>query len=180
MSRIGKLPVPVPKGVTVTISPENEVTVKGPKGTLSQKVHMDITVKQDNDQLLVTRPTDNKPHRSMHGLYRTLINNMVLGVTDGFQKDLDIVGVGYRAAVSGKKLTMQMGYSHPVEFVAPDGITFETPAPNKILVKGIDKQLVGALAADIRAVRKPEPFLGKGIKYAGEVIQRKAGKAGKK
>jgi ribosomal protein L6, bacterial type len=180
MSRIGKLPINVPAGVTVTVDPENLVTVKGPKGTLSQKVHKDITVKQEGAIINVTRPSDSKPHRSMHGLYRTLVNNMVVGVTTGFSKTLVMEGVGYRATVEGKKLTMALGYSHPVIFEAPETMKFEAPAPTRIIVSGIDKQQVGAIAADIRNMRKPEPYLGKGIRYENEVIRRKEGKAGKK
>ncbi|MDR1263166.1 MAG: 50S ribosomal protein L6 [Oscillospiraceae bacterium] len=180
MSRIGKLPVPLPSGVSVDIGADNLVTVKGPKGTLVQQVNRDITVKQENGQLVLTRPTDNKPHKAMHGLYRALINNMVTGVTAGFTKGLELVGTGYRAQAQGKKLTINIGFSHPVVMEAPENIAFETPAPTKILVKGIDKQQVGNLAADIRAIRKPEPYLGKGIKYEGEVIRRKEGKTGKK
>ena len=179
MSRIGKLPIPVPAGVTVTIGEDNLVTVKGPKGTLSQKINKEITVTQEGSELHVTRPTDAKPHRSMHGLYRSLVNNMVVGVTKGFEKVLVMEGVGYRAQVQGKQLTLNVGYSHPVVFDAPETITFEAPAPTRIIVKGIDTQQVGAIAADIRAVRKPEPYLGKGIKYQGEYIRRKAGKTGK-
>lgn len=180
MSRIGKLPINVPKGVSVTIADDNTVSVKGPKGSLNQKINKDITVKQEGEQLLVTRPSDSKPHRSMHGLYRTLVNNMVVGVTDGFQKILVMEGVGYRASVAGSQLTLNVGYSHPVVFDAPKDISFETPAANRIIVKGIDKQAVGAIAADIREVRKPEPYLGKGIRYENERIRRKEGKAGKK
>lgn len=180
MSRIGKLPVPVPAGVTVTVDGENNVTVKGPKGTLNQKINKDITVNQEDAQLVLTRPTDNKPHKAMHGLYRSLVNNMVVGVTEGFSRTLDLVGVGYRAQVAGATLTLNVGYSHPVVFQAPEGITFECPAPTKVVVRGIDKQKVGNLASDIRAVRKPEPYLGKGIKYDTEVIRRKEGKTGKK
>lgn len=179
MSRIGKLPIPVPAGVTVTVDEDNLVTVKGPKGTLSQKVNKDITVSEENGVLHVTRPTDSKPHRSMHGLYRTLVNNMVVGVTDGFQKVLLMEGVGYRAQVQGSQLTLNIGYSHPVVFEAPATVSFEAPAPTRIVVKGIDKQQVGALAADIRAMRKPEPYLGKGIRYENEIIRRKEGKTGK-
>lgn len=179
MSRIGKLPITVPAGVDVKVSPENMVTVKGPKGTLSQQVNPDIKINRDGDVLTLTRPSDAKPHKAMHGLYRALVNNLVVGVTDGYTKGLDLVGTGYRAAVEGKKLTINIGYSHPVIFEAPENITFETPSPNKILVKGINKQQVGNLAADIRAIRKPEPYLGKGIKYENEVIRRKEGKAGK-
>jgi large subunit ribosomal protein L6 len=179
MSRIGKLPIPVPAGVTVTVDDENNVVVKGPKGTLSQKVHRDFKLTQDNGVLTLERPSDSKPHKSMHGLYRSLVNNLVVGVTTGFEKTLEIVGTGYRAQAENKKLTVNAGYSHPVVFDAPEGITFETPTPTTIVVKGIDKQVVGNLAADIRAVRKPEPYLGKGIKYKGEHIRRKEGKAGK-
>ena len=181
MSRIGRLPITVPAGVTVTVSEDNLVTVKGPKGTLTQKVAAEITVKQEGNVLTVERPNDKKQNRAFHGLYRTLINNMVVGVTDGFTKTLELVGTGYRAAAEGgKKLTINIGFSHPVIFEAPENITFETPNANTILVKGIDKQIVGNLAADIRAVRKPEPYHGKGIKYQDEYIRRKEGKTGKK
>lgn len=179
MSRIGRSPITVPAGVTVTVSGDNLVTVKGPKGTLSQQVHRDFTIQQEAGVLTVIRPSDSKPHKSMHGLYRSLVNNLVVGVTEGFQKTLEIVGTGYRAQVDGKKLTINAGYSHPVVFDAPEGITFETPNATTIVVKGMDKQKVGNLAADIRAVRKPEPYLGKGIKYQGEHIMRKEGKSGK-
>ena len=180
MSRIGRLPIPVPAGVTVTIADDNTVTVKGPKGELSQKVNKDIKVEQVGAELIVTRPSDSKPHRSMHGLYRTLVNNMVVGVTKGFEKVLLIEGVGYRASMDGTKLNLALGYSHPILLDPPAGITFEAPAATKIVVKGIDKQAVGAIAADIRAFRKPEPYHGKGIRYENEVIRRKEGKAGKK
>ena len=181
MSRIGRLPITVPAGVTVTVSEDNLVTVKGPKGTLTQKVAAEITVKQEGNVLTVERPNDKKQNRAFHGLYRTLINNMVVGVTDGFTKTLELVGTGYRAAAEGgKKLTINIGFSHPVIFEAPENITFETPNANTIVVKGIDKQVVGNLAADIRAVRKPEPYHGKGIKYQDEYIRRKEGKTGKK
>ena len=173
MSRIGRLPIPVPAGVTVTIADDNTVTVKGPKGELSQKVNKDIKVEQVGAEVLVSRPSDSKPHRSMHGLYRSLINNMVVGVTKGFEKVLLIEGVGYRANVEGGKLNLALGYSHPVIVDAPAGISFETPAPTRIVVKGIDKQAVGAIAADIRDLRKP-------IRYENEVVRRKEGKAGKK
>lgn len=179
MSRIGKLPIHVPAGVTVTVDAANHVVVKGPKGTLSQQVHPDITIKQDAGVLTLERPTDNKPHKAVHGLYRTLINNMVVGVTTGFEKSLELVGTGYRAAVEGRKLTLNVGYSHPIIFEAPKDVTFETPAPTQVIVKGIDKQVVGSLAADIRGTRPPEPYLGKGVKYKGERIRRKEGKAGK-
>ena len=179
MSRIGKLPIPVPAGVTVTVDEHNMVVVKGPKGTLSQQVNPDIKISQEQGELLLERPTDNKPHKSMHGLYRSLLNNMVVGVTTGFERNLELVGTGYRAQVDGKKLTLSVGYSHPIIFEAPEDVTFETPAPTQVVVKGINKQVVGNLAADIRATRPPEPYLGKGIKYKGEHIRRKEGKSGK-
>ena len=180
MSRIGKLPIKLPSGVSVTVDSDNLVTVKGPKGSLSEKVNKDITISQEDGTLHVERPSDSKPHRALHGLYRALINNMVTGVTSGFEKALVLEGVGYRAAVAGKQLTLNVGYSHPVVFDAPATISFETPTPNRIVVKGIDKQQVGAIAADIRATRKPEPYLGKGIRYEKEHIRRKEGKTGKK
>ena len=181
MSRIGRLPITVPAGVTVTVDADNLVTVKGPKGTLSQQVNSAITVKQEGNVLTLERPTDSKPHKAMHGLYRALVHNMVVGVTDGFTKTLELVGTGYRAqADGGKKLTINIGFSHPVILDAPENISFETPNPNTIVVKGISKQQVGNLAADIRAIRKPEPYLGKGIKYTDEHICRKEGKTGKK
>ena len=181
MSRIGRLPITVPAGVTVTVDADNLVTVKGPKGTLSQQVNSAITVKQEGNILTLERPTDSKPHKAMHGLYRALVNNMVVGVTDGFSKTLELVGTGYRAAAEGgKKLTINIGFSHPVILDAPENVTFETPNANTIVVKGISKQVVGNLAADIRAIRKPEPYLGKGIKYNDEHIRRKEGKTGKK
>ena len=181
MSRIGRLPITVPAGVTVTVDADNLVTVKGPKGTLSQQVNSAITVKQEGNVLTLERPTDSKPHKVMHGLYRALVHNMVVGVTDGFTKTLELVGTGYRAqADGGKKLTINIGFSHPVILDAPENISFETPNPNTIVVKGISKQQVGNLAADIRAIRKPEPYLGKGIKYTDEHIRRKEGKTGKK
>ena len=181
MSRIGRLPITVPAGVTVTVDDANLVTVKGPKGTLSQQVNSAITVKQEGNILTLERPTDSKPHKAMHGLYRALIHNMVVGVTDGFSKTLELVGTGYRAqAEGGKKLTINIGFSHPVILDAPENITFETPEQTKIVIKGINKQQVGNLAADIRAIRKPEPYLGKGIKYTDEHIRRKEGKTGKK
>ena len=180
MSRIGKMPIQIPAGVTVTVDAENNVTVKGPKGELSQKINKDITVSQENGVLTVTRPSDAKHHRAMHGLYRSLINNMVVGVTAGYSKTMEKVGVGYRAQVAGNTQTLNVGFSHPVEFVAPANIKFETPAPTKIVVSGIDKQQVGAIAADIRSVRKPEPYHGKGIRYENETVRRKEGKTGKK
>ena len=182
MSRIGRLPIAVPAGVTVTIDENNLVTVKGPKGTLTQQVNKDITVKQEGAEILVTRPDDKKENRAMHGLYRALIANMVKGVTEGFSVTLEMVGTGYRAAAeeNGKKLNINIGFSHPVIIDAPENVSFETPMQTKMVIKGIDKQVVGNLAADIRAIRKPEPYLGKGIKYENEVIRRKEGKSGKK
>ena len=182
MSRIGRLPIPVPAGVTVTIDEDNNVTVKGPKGELSQKVNKDIKVEQVGAEVIVSRPSDSKPHRSMHGLYRSLINNMVVGVTKGFEKNLAIEGVGWRVAEWNKnQLNIAIGFSHPVIVDAPEGIEFDVDKSNvKITVKGIDKQQVGAIAADIRAIRKPEPYHGKGIRYENEVVRRKEGKAGKK
>ena len=180
MSRIGKLPITVPAGVTVKVDEANNVVVTGPKGTLSQQVNPDITIKQEGNILTLERPTDAKHHKAMHGLYRSLVNNMVVGVTEGFAKTLVLVGTGYRAqAEGGKKLTINIGFSHPVILDAPENVTFETPEQTKIVVKGINKQVVGNLAADIRAIRKPEPYLGKGIKYENEVIRRKEGKTGK-
>ena len=180
MSRIGKLPITVPAGVTVTVDESNLVTVKGPKGTLTQQVNPIITVKQEGNVLTLERPTDAKPHKAMHGLYRALVHNMVIGVTDGFSKTLEMVGTGYRAAAeNGKKLTINIGFSHPVILEAPEGITSETPNQTTIVIKGSNKQQVGNLAADIRAIRKPEPYLGKGIKYQNEHIRRKEGKTGK-
>ena len=179
MSRIGKLPITVPAGVTVTVDEDNTVTVKGPKGTLTQAVNRDITLKQEGNVLTLERPSDAKPHKAMHGLYRSLVHNMVVGVTSGYQKNLDIVGVGYRAQMQGTKLVLNVGYSHPVEFEAPAGITFEVPNPNRISVLGISKQQVGQMAADIRKVRPPEPYKGKGIKYENEFVRRKEGKTGK-
>ena len=179
MSRIGKLPVSIPAGVTITVAADNTVTVKGPKGELSQKISPKMVIEQDAGVLHVKRPDDEKESRALHGLSRSLINNMVLGVTNGFSKSLDIVGVGYRVQKNGSNLTLNMGFSHPVEVVAPKGITLDAPGPNKIVVSGIDKQLVGQVAADIRKIRKPEPYKGKGIKYENEVIRRKEGKTGK-
>ena len=180
MSRIGKLPVKIDAGVTITVDDSNVVTVKGPKGTLSQQMHPDMQIEQDNGVLTVKRPSDDKAHRALHGLTRSLIHNMVVGVTAGFEKKLEIVGTGYRAQLQGKNLVLNMGYSHPVEFQPIEGITFEVPAPNKISVKGIDKQVVGQVAANVREVRPTEPYKGKGIRYEGETVLRKEGKAGKK
>lgn len=179
MSRIGKMPIAVPAGVTVTISEDNLVTVKGPNGELCEKVNKNIKVELENGVITVSRPSDSKQNRAMHGLYRALINNMVIGVTKGFEKVLLMEGVGYRAQVDGKALTLNVGYSHPVVFNPPEGITFEAQN-TRIVVKGANKQVVGELAADIRAIRKPEPYLGKGIRYENEHIRRKEGKAGKK
>lgn len=185
MSRIGRAPIAVPPKVQVTWTDENFVTVKGPKGELSYQVDPDLTLKLENGSLNVARPSDSKEHRSKHGLYRTLVNNMVEGVTKGYTKQLEIHGVGYRAAKVGENLVIQVGYSHPVEVQPPQGISLNVegidPATKatRISVSGIDKQLVGEIAAQIRRIRKPEPYKGKGIRYAGEAIRRKAGKAGK-
>ena len=180
MSRIGRLPITVPAGVEVKVDENNTVTVKGPKGTLTQEVNPAITLKQEGNILTLERPSDAKPHKAMHGLYRSLVHNMVVGVTDGFSKTLELVGTGSRAqAEGGKKLTINIGFSHPVILDAPENIQFETPTQTTIVVKGINKQQVGNLAADIRAIRKPEPYLGKGIKYVDEHIRRKEGKTGK-
>ena len=176
MSRIGKNPVPIPAGVDVTLA-DGVITVKGPKGTLAQTVHPAITVTVGDDEVTVTRPNDERENRSLHGLFRSLIANMVTGVTEGYTRRLEIVGVGYRAAARGSGLTVQVGYSHPVDVDAPEGITFEVPTPTTITVSGADKQLVGQVAANIRAIRKPEPYKGKGIRYAGEQVRRKSGKA---
>jgi large subunit ribosomal protein L6 len=178
MSRIGRLPIPVPSGVDVTID-GRQVTVKGPKGTLSRALHPDMTLSREDGTLVVTRPTEQKTHKQLHGLTRTLVNNMVVGVTDGYRKGLEITGVGYRAALNGKKLTLNLGYSHPIEIDPPEGITFEVENPTRLAVVGIDKELVGQIAAKVRATRKPEPYKGKGVRYSGEYIRRKAGKAGK-
>jgi len=179
MSRIGKAPIPVPSGVDVAISGAH-ISVKGPKGTLERDLPGVITVRQDGENLVVERPDDERQNRAMHGLVRSLVNNMVLGVTQGFRKELEIVGVGYRATAKGPgAMELALGFSHPVSITAPEGITFEVPAPNRIVVTGIDKEAVGQVAADIRAWRKPEPYKGKGVRYAGEYVQRKAGKAGK-
>ena len=179
MSRIGKLPINIPGGVTITVGDGNTVTVKGPKGELTEKICPEMELKEENGVLTVSRPSDDKEHRALHGLSRSLVHNMVVGVTEGFAKKLEIVGVGYRAQLQGKKLVLNVGYSHPVEFEPPQGIEYEVPAPNKITVKGIDKQQVGQIAADIRAVRKPEPYKGKGIRYEGEFVRHKEGKTAK-
>lgn len=179
MSRIGRMPITIPAGVTVSVADGNVVTVKGPLGELTETFHTELTIAQDGNTLTVTRPNDEKEMRSLHGLTRTLIHNMVEGVTHGFTKKLEIVGVGYRAEKQGTKLVLGLGYSHPVIFEEANGIKFETPDNVTILVKGIDKQAVGQMAAVIRAKRPPEPYLGKGVKYTGEKIRRKAGKTGK-
>ena len=177
MSRIGRMPITVPSGVDVTID-GRQVTVKGPKGSLTRTLHPDMRVSQEDGSLVVTRPTEQKTHKQLHGLTRTLVNNMVVGVTDGYRKGLEITGVGYRAALSGRKLTLNLGYSHPIEIDPPDGISFEVENPTRLSVVGIDKELVGQIAARVRATRKPEPYKGPGVRYAGEKIRRKAGKAG--
>jgi large subunit ribosomal protein L6 len=178
MSRIGRLPITVPSGVDVTIDGRT-VTVKGPKGSLTRELHPDMTVAREDDRLVVTRPTEQKTHKQLHGLTRTLVNNMVVGVTDGYRKSLEITGVGYRAAKVGEKLQLNLGYSHPIEIAPPTGISFEVENPTHLAVLGIDKELVGQVAAQVRSTRKPEPYKGKGVRYAGEYIRRKAGKAGK-
>jgi large subunit ribosomal protein L6 len=175
MSRIGRKPIPVPAGVNVAIEPER-VTVNGPKGELSERIHRDITVAREGEELIVTRPTDRGEHRALHGLTRSLVANMVEGVTNGFEKRLEIQGVGYRAQLKGKDLELALGYSHPVPIRAPAGIEFEVPQPTRIVVRGISKQLVGETAANIRKQRKPEPYKGKGIRYEGEYVARKVGK----
>ena len=180
MSRIGRLPVAIPEGVTVTVAEGNKVTVKGPKGTLERELPVEMNIKEEDGHIVVTRPNDLKKMKSLHGLTRTLINNMVVGVTEGYEKVLEVNGVGYRAAKSGNKLTLNLGYSHPVEMIDPEGIETVLEGQNKITVKGIDKEKVGQFAAEIRDKRRPEPYKGKGIKYADEVIRRKVGKTGKK
>ena len=180
MSRIGRAPIEIPAGVTVKVGDDNTVQVKGPKGELSRKIRSEMKISVEGNVLTVTRPSDIKEHRSLHGLSRTLINNMVVGVTTGFSKDLEINGVGYRAAKQGKNLNLSLGFSHPVIIEPPAGIEFDVPSATAIVVKGIDKELVGAIAAKIRGYREPEPYKGKGIKYAGEHIRRKEGKAGAK
>jgi large subunit ribosomal protein L6 len=178
MSRIGRLPIAVPAGVDVAIDGRN-VTVKGPKGSLSRSLHPEMLVARDGDSIVVTRPSEAKTHKQLHGLTRTLVNNMVVGVTAGYRKPLEITGVGYRAALVGRKLQLNLGYSHPIEIDPPAGISFELENPTRLAVVGIDKELVGEIAARVRATRKPEPYKGKGVRYAGEQVRRKAGKAGK-
>ncbi len=180
MSRVGRRPVVIPKGVTVTIAPDNMVTVKGPKGTLTRQLSQDMQLTQDGNQVMVQRPTDQRQHRALHGLTRVLLNNMVIGVNEGFQKTLEIVGVGYRADGDGSKLVLQLGYSHPIEFNVP-GLAFETDrSGRKLVIKGIDKEVVGQIAADVRSCRPPEPYKGKGVRYQGEYVRQKVGKAGKR
>jgi large subunit ribosomal protein L6 len=178
MSRIGRLPIQVPPSVDVSIV-GRDITVKGPKGSLHRALHPDMTVAMEGSTLVVTRPSEAKHHKQLHGLTRTLVNNMVIGVTDGYRKSLEITGVGYRAAKVGEKLQLNLGYSHSVEIAPPDGITFDVENPTHLAVSGIDKELVGQVAAQVRATRKPEPYKGKGVHYLGEQIRRKAGKAGK-
>ena len=180
MSRIGRMPIAIPAGVTVTIAENNKVTVKGPKGTLERVLPAEMSLKEADGQIIVTRPSDLKKMKSLHGLTRTLINNMIVGVTAGYEKKLEINGVGYRAQKQGKKLVLSLGYSHPVEMEDPEGLESTMEGQNVIIVKGIDKEKVGQYAAEIRDKRRPEPYKGKGIKYADEVIRRKVGKTGKK
>ncbi|MFZ5651335.1 MAG: 50S ribosomal protein L6 [Bacillota bacterium] len=179
MSRIGKMPVPLPQGVEVNIE-GNVVAVKGPKGTLQREFHRNMNIKVEDGRLLVERPSDEPADMSLHGLSRALLNNMVVGVTTGFQRTLELVGVGYKASKQGNKLVLSVGYSHPVEMDPPEGIEIEVPVPGRVIIKGVDKEKVGAFAANIRAVREPEPYKGKGIKYDNERIRRKAGKTGGK
>lgn len=179
MSRIGRAPITIPAEVTISVE-GSLVKVKGPKGELSREINKDMIVQIENGALLVSRPSDGRNHKALHGLTRTLINNMVEGVTKGYTRTLELVGTGYRATKAGTKLTLQVGYSHPIEFEPPAGINFTVPAQNQIIVGGIDKEVVGQVAANVRGVRPPEPYLGKGIRYAGEVIRRKEGKTGKK
>jgi large subunit ribosomal protein L6 len=180
MSRIGRLPVAIPAGVTVEVAANNVVTVTGPKGTLVKELPVEMEIKVEGEEVVVTRPSDLKKMKSLHGLTRTLINNMVVGVTNGYEKVLEVNGVGYRASKSGNKLTLNLGYSHPVEMIDPEGVETVLEGQNKITVKGIDKEKVGQFAAEIRDKRRPEPYKGKGIKYATETIRRKVGKTGKK
>ena len=180
MSRIGRMPITVPAGVEVTIAENNVVTVKGPKGTLVQNLHPEMIIEQEGNIIHVKRPSDDKAHCALHGMTRALLHNMVVGVSEGFKKELEINGVGYRAAKEGKELVMNLGYSHPVKVPEIDGITIDVPAPNKVVISGPDKQKVGQFAAEVREKRPPEPYKGKGIKYVDEVIRRKVGKTGAK
>ena len=180
MSRIGRMPISIPAGVEVKIEGSNLVTVKGPKGTLTQQLHPNMTIAQEGSELHVTRPNDAKENRALHGLTRSLLHNMVVGVTDGFKKELDVNGVGYRVAKEGKKLVMNLGFSHQVTMEEPEGIAIDVPNPNKIIISGASKQQVGQFAAEVREKRPPEPYKGKGIKYTDEVIRRKEGKTGVK
>ena len=180
MSRIGRMPITVPAGVEVSVAAGNVVTVKGPKGTLTQKLHPDMVIEQNGSEITVKRPTDDKAHRSLHGLTRTLLHNMIVGVNEPYKKELEINGVGYRAAKEGKNLVLNIGYSHQVIVPEVDGITIEVPGPNKVVISGCDKQKVGQFAAEVREKRPPEPYKGKGIKYVDEVIRRKVGKTGAK
>lgn len=179
MSRVGRLPIEIPNGVKFDVTPDNVVTVKGPKGELVKQMHKDIKIAVEENNIVVTRPSDIAQHRALHGLTRALINNMVVGVTEGYQKTLQLIGVGYRAQKKGSGLVLNLGFSHPVEIEGVEGIEFEVPETTKVVVKGIDKELVGSVAANIRVWRKPEPYKGKGIKYENEVIRRKEGKSGK-
>lgn len=179
MSRIGLKPIEIPAGVTITISDDNVVEVKGPKGTISEKIDKSMEIKIEDGVLTVSRPSDLKRFKALHGLSRTLVMNMVEGVTKGYEKSLEIIGTGYRAAKSGKKLTLNLGYSHPIEMEDPEGIEVEVPGPNQIIVRGINKQQVGNYAAVLRDFRRPEPYKGKGVRYKGEMVRRKAGKTGK-
>lgn len=180
MSRVGRLPIAIPAGVTVVVSADNVVTAKGPKGELVKAMHKDMNIAVEDNNVVVTRPSEDKQHKSLHGLTRALINNMIIGVEKGFEKNLELIGVGYKAQLQGKKLVMNLGFSHPVEIEPIEGVTFEVTGPTKVSVKGIDKELVGDAAAEIRQWRKPEPYKGKGIKFENEVIRRKEGKTGKK
>lgn len=179
MSRVGRLPIDIPSGVTVNVGEDNLVTVKGPKGELVKKLHKDINISVEENQVVVTRPSEQKLHRALHGTVRAVVNNMIIGVSQGYKKTLILEGVGYRGEVKGGKLVMNLGYSHPVEVEPVEGVTFKTEGTTKVIVEGIDKELVGSAAADIRKWRVPEPYKGKGIKYEGEYIRRKEGKTGK-
>ncbi|ANC75463.1 MAG: 50S ribosomal protein L6 [Bacillota bacterium] len=179
MSRVGNKPIEVPGGVTIDVATDNTVSVKGPKGELSRKFNADIKINVQDNEITVERPSDHKEHRALHGTTRSVLNNMVIGVTNGYERALEIIGVGYRASKAGNKLVLNVGYSHPVEIVPEQGIDIEVPSNTKVIVKGIDKQRVGEVAANIRSVRSPEPYKGKGIRYEGEFVRRKEGKTGK-